>query len=72
MTIKLNAAVTGDTGLDSKGFDVSWVVVDATHVNGVSTADRVVFTLVESPTGTFTFTLQDQVDHPAGGWGRRR
>ena len=65
MTIKFNAAVTGDTGLDSKGFDVSWVYVDATHVNGVALLDanRVVFTLVESPAGTFTFTLLDQIDH---------
>ena len=28
-----------------------------------SDANRVVFTLVESPAGTFTFTLLDQVDH---------
>ena len=59
VTIKFNTAVSGDTGLDSKGFDVSWVYVDATHVNGVALldGDRVVFTLVESPAGTFTFTL---------------
>ena len=44
---------------------MSWVYVDATHVNGVALLDgnRVVFTLVESPTGTFTFTLLDQIDH---------
>ena len=68
VTIKFNAAVTGDTGLDSKGFDVSWVYVDATHVNGVALLDanRVVFTLVESPAGTFTFTLLDQIDHTPG------
>ena len=73
VTIKFNAAVTGDTGLDSKGFDVSWVYVDATHVNGVALLDanRVVFTLVESPAGTFTFTLLDQIDHTPGGCGRR-
>ena len=39
VTIKFNAAVTGDTGLDSKGFDVSWVYVDATHMNGVALID---------------------------------
>ena len=67
VTIQLASAaqLSGDTGLDSKGFQVDWVVVDATHINGVATLDggRVVFTLVEDPAGTFTFTLQDQVDH---------
>jgi LPPG:FO 2-phospho-L-lactate transferase len=40
--------LSGDTGLDSKGFPVNWQVVDATHINGVATTDgnRVVFTLV--------------------------
>ena len=67
VTIKLADAtqLSGDTGLDSKGFQVDWKVVDATHINGVATTDgnRVVFTLVESPAGTFTFNLVDQVDH---------
>ena len=34
-----------------------------------SMPNRVVFTLVESPTGTFTFTLLDQVDHTPRGSG---
>ena len=60
--------MSGDTGLDSKGFDVMWVSVDATHTNGVAINDasRVVFTLVENPVGTFTFTLLDQIDHSPG------
>ena len=68
VTIKLNTALSGDTGLDSKGFDVMWVSVDATHTNGVAIndANRVVFTLVENPVGTFTFTLLDQIDHSPG------
>ncbi|MBR0810913.1 hypothetical protein JQ544_05235, partial [Bradyrhizobium diazoefficiens] len=65
VTIKLASAaqLSGDTGLDSKGTQVNWQVVDATHINGVSTDGRTVFTLVESPAGTFTFTLLDQIDH---------
>ena len=55
VTIKLATAtqLSGDTGLASKGSQVNWQVVDATHINGVATADgnRVVFTLVESPGG---------------------
>ena len=75
VTIKLErVALSGDTGADSKGLQVTWSCVDATHVNGVATdANRVVFTLVESPAGTFTFTLMDQVDHlPPGRGGTMR
>jgi T1SS-143 domain-containing protein len=52
-----------DTGLDSKGLDVLYDVVSATQVNGVATDGRIVFSLIESPAGTFTFHLIDQVDH---------
>ena len=68
VTIKLANAtqLSGDTGLNSKGSQVNWQVVDATHINGVADGNRVVFTLVESPAGTFTLTLVDQVDHLSG------
>ena len=63
LTIKLNGAIDGtDTGLNSKGGDVLYDVVSATQINGV-VGERIVFTLIESPAGTFTFTLVDQIDH---------
>ena len=63
LTVKLNAAIDNvNTGLDSKGADIFFDYVDATHVNGVADG-RTVFTIVESPAGTFTFTLLDQIDH---------
>ena len=70
--VSLNPAIDGvDTGLDSKGDNILFDYVDATHVNGVA-AGRTVFTLVQTAgadtvLGTaddaFTFTLLDQVDH---------
>ncbi len=63
LTVKLNAAIDNvNTGLDLKGADIFFDYVDATHVNGVADG-RTVFTIVESPAGTFTFTLLDQIDH---------
>ena len=49
VTIKLADALqlSGDTGLMSKGPQVNWVV-DPTHINGVATDCRIVFTLVET------------------------
>jgi hypothetical protein len=71
--VSLNPAIDGvDTGLDSKGFNILFDYVDATHVNGVTSDGRTVFTLVQDDgvdnvLGTaddaFTFTLLDQVDH---------
>src|SRR6185436_1674526 len=63
VTIKLNLNIEGvDSGLDSKGENILFDYVDATHVNGVA-GGRTVFTIVEAPAGTFTFTLLDQIDH---------
>ena len=39
---------------------------DAREWRGALDGNRVVFTLVESPPGTFTFTLLDQIDHTPG------
>ncbi|UUZ72499.1 retention module-containing protein [Polaromonas sp. P1(28)-8] len=70
--ISFNSAIEGvDTGLDSKGANILFDYVDATHVNGVADG-RIVFTLVQTAGGdallgtdddVFTFTLLDQVDH---------
>ena len=70
--VSLNPAIDGvDTGLDSKGANILFDYVDATHVNGVADG-RTVFTLVQTAgadtvLGTaddaFTFTLLDQIDH---------
>ena len=71
--VTLNSAINNvDTGLDSKGFDILFQYVDATHINGVTSDARTVFTLVQTAGGdgilgtsddSFTFTLLDQIDH---------
>jgi Ca2+-binding RTX toxin-like protein len=50
------------TGLESKGLAVTYHVVSATEIDGVTSDGRTIFTLVDTA-GTFTFTLVDQVDH---------
>ena len=71
--VTFNAAIDGaNTGLDSKGLDILFKYIDATHISGVTSDARTVFTLVQTAGGdtilgtsdnSFTFTLLDQIDH---------
>src|SRR4029079_1390763 len=61
--VSFNSAIDGvDSGIDSKGNNVLYKVIDATHIQGVDGA-RIIFTLTDNGNDTFTFTLNDQVDH---------
>src|SRR4029450_12574454 len=54
VTIKLNAAIDGgDSGLNSKGFDIIYDVVSPTQTNGVADG-LIVFTIVAVPPGSVT------------------
>jgi T1SS-143 domain-containing protein len=60
----LNSAADGQSaGVNSHGLAVTWDVVDASTIRGVTSDNRVVFELIDNDNGTFTFTLLDQVDH---------
>ncbi len=63
-----DAAVKTTSGTDvfSKGDQVTYNVVSATVIQGVADG-RVVFTLTDNEDGTFTFDLDDQLDHADGG-----
>ena len=62
---------TAGTAITSKGGAVFYHKVDATHVVGFADSgpagfdanDRVVFALTDNGNGTFTFNLNDQIDH---------
>src|SRR5262245_35993408 len=70
-TVSLNDPINGvDTGLQSNGENILFGSVDATHVNGLA-GGRTVFTLVDNGNGTFTFTLNGQIDHGPPGQGER-
>ena len=59
----LDLTTSGDTGLDSNGFDVNYQIV-GDEIHGISTDGRTVFTLSDNGNGSFTFNLDDQIDHP--------
>jgi hypothetical protein len=54
----------GVTQVTSKGLNVEFDIVDSTHINGVATDGRIIFTIeLDVGAETITITLVDQVDH---------
>jgi hypothetical protein len=75
ITFLVNAVADGKPVKDSAGNDVTSIgevveyhVVNSTTIQGWTSFGeedaRLIFTLVVNPSGTFTFTLNDQIDHP--------
>src|SRR6185437_7566242 len=74
ITFLTNDAANGTTVHDDGGNTVTsigevvkYLVVDSTTIEGVTSGEegsRLIFTLHVNTDGTFTFTLNDQIDHP--------
>ena len=59
-----NVQTVGGVDVTSEGTQVVYEVVNATTIKGIA-GTREVFTLtLDATTGGYTFTLQDQLDHP--------
>ena len=59
-----NVQTVGGVDVTSEGTQVTYKVVNATTIKGMA-GTREVFTLtLDASTGGYTFTLQDQLDHP--------
>lgn len=74
MTFGANSAIDGTVVKDSSGHnvtsiheDVTYLFVDSSTIEGVTNGEegqRLIFTLHVNTDGSFTFTLNDQIDHP--------
>src|SRR5262249_39575972 len=68
-----NNNIIGEAVTDSTGHAVTSIGLTVTYqvdpilqntIDGVTSDNRVIFKLTLNPDGTFTFTLNDQIDHP--------
>ena len=71
ITFLVNNAANGATVRDengtpvtSIGLEVHYAAVDSQNIEGRTSDNRLIFTLHVNTDGTFTFTLNDQIDHP--------
>ena len=71
ITFLVNNAANGTTVRDengnpvtSIGLEVHYAAVDSQNIEGRTSDNRLIFTLHVNTDGTFTFTLNDQIDHP--------
>ena len=68
LTISLNSALTGATGLTQGGTAINWNYVNANQIDGIvgNNASAVVFSITQSG-GNWLFTLKDNIDHDTDG-----